>query len=87
LVLVSGSVGTYYATNERGNCYKWDVDTMVKFKLDQESGQATQRYVEGCRGAVLRVKSLVNPEFCKAARVTKEPRTYEQISYLITLQD
>jgi hypothetical protein len=32
---MSGSLGTYYATNESGSCYKWDVDTMVKFKLDQ----------------------------------------------------
>jgi len=35
IVAITGSVGTYYVTSELGSCYKWDVDTMVKFKLDR----------------------------------------------------
>jgi hypothetical protein len=52
---------------------------MVKFKLDRENEQVTQRYVEACRGTVLKVRSMINPEFCKVVRKTKELKTYEPI--------
>jgi hypothetical protein len=45
IISISGSTGIYYASNEKGNCYKWDVDNMVKFKIDKENEQFAQRYV------------------------------------------
>jgi hypothetical protein len=44
---------------------------MVKFKIDKENDQFAQRYVEACKGVVLKIKSLINPELCKAIRITK----------------
>lgn len=35
----------------------------------------------------MKVKSMINPEFCKAKRLTQEPRTYEPIEYQFTLRD
>ena len=75
---MTGSVGVYYATNELGTCYKWDVDSMVKFKTDREDqiNKVSQRYVEACRGYFYRVRSMINPEFCQVSLKTEDLRTY-----------
>jgi hypothetical protein len=34
---MSGHIGCYYLTNEKGEIYKWDVDSNVKFRLFKEN--------------------------------------------------
>lgn len=75
VVSISGTVGTYFVTNEIGNLYKWNVDNMVKFKADKEDN-IQQRYVDSSRGSVFRVRSMINPEFCKIKRISTDLRTY-----------
>ena len=49
---------------------------MVKFKVDNEERNVTQRYVESCRGSVFKVRSMINPEFCSVKCTTPDLRTY-----------
>lgn len=81
LIAITGSVGTYYATDQSGRCYKWDVDNMVKFKEDRDESKVVQRYVEACRGSVYRVRSTIKPELCGVVRKTEELKTYEPIEF------
>lgn len=62
IISLSGNIGIYYVTNEKGNLYKWDVDNMVKFKRFEENKKISQRYVNSTRGSLFHVRSTIKPE-------------------------
>lgn len=45
IISVSGHPGSYYATNQYGQAYVWEVDGSVKFKLEKGKDRLSQRIV------------------------------------------
>ena len=66
-----------------GTCFKWDADTVGGFKIDREDEKncKNQRYVEGCRAYVYKVRSTIKPQFCEVTKKTEDLRTYEPIDF------
>lgn len=45
IISLSGHPGSYYATNQNGQAYAWEVDGSVKFKLERIKERLSQRIV------------------------------------------